>query len=464
MDKHELYNKLPYPMKILATSTWGYYLRSWRYGPETESLVEEAIDRETWSQGQWTTWREERLAFMLHHAATTVPYYRAYWQNCRRAGDQASWELLENWPVLQKAKVRDNPRQFISDLSKDKRLYIDHTGGTTGTPTLIFLSRSVTRRWFALHEARVRHWIGVNYQDRWGIFGGQQIIPLAQKTPPYWVWNQGLKQIYFSIFHINSISANAYLEALWKYKPLYLIVYPSALFVLAKFMLHQGLQPPPLKAIISNSEVLTETYRKTIQQAFNCPVRDTYGMAEMLSASSECAEGNMHFWPETGIMEIFNPADGTVSQTQPSGMYCLTGLFNEDMPLIRYVNGDIGELPDWSQPCACGRTLPVMGKVHGRSNDLVLTKDGRELYILDSLYNGLPVVEAQLVQFDLDNFEVNLVPGDGYKKQDVEKQINYRLSQYLGTVDVHINEVEQIPRNTNGKFCSFISKINPKAG
>jgi len=365
--------------------------------------------------------------------------------------------------VLQKATVRENPRQFISDLSKDKRLYIDHTGGTTGTPTLIFQSRAVTRRWFALHEARVRHWIGVNHQDRWGIFGGQQIIPLAQTNPHYWVWNQGLKQIYFSIFHINPISANAYLEALWKYKPHYLIVYPSALFVLAKFMLHQGLKPPPLKAIISNSEVLTETYRKTIQQAFNCPVRDTYGMAEILSAASECAEGNMHFWPETGIMEIFNPADGTVSQTQPSGMYCLTGFFNEDMPLIRYVNGDIGELPHWGQSCACGRTLPIMGSVQGRSNDLVLTKDGRELYILDSLYNGLPLLEAQLVQLDLDNFEVNLIPGEGYNKQDVEKQIVSRLTQYLGIVNVHINEVDQIPRNINGKFCSFTSKINPIA-
>lgn len=104
-----------------------------------------------------------------------------------------------------------------------------------------------------------------------------------------------------------------------------------------------------------------------------------------------------------------------------------------------------------------------MGSVQGRSNDLVLTKDGRELYILDSLYNGLPLLEAQLVQLDLDNFEVNLVPSDGYNKQDVEKQINYRLSQYLGAVNVHINEVEQIPRNSNGKFCSFISKINPLA-
>ena len=102
-----------------------------------------------------------------------------------------------------------------------------------------------------------------------------------------------------------------------------------------------------------------------------------------------------------------------------------------------------------------------MGKVQGRSNDLVLTKDGRELYILDSLYNGLPVVEAQLVQFDLDNFEVNLVPGEGYNKQDVEKQIQTRLTNYLGMVNIHFNEVDKISRSSNGKLRAFLSFINP---
>ena len=285
MDKQKVYGYLPFPLKSLAASLWGYYLRWWRYGAETESLVEQALQRDSWSREQWIAWQEERLAFILHHAATTVPYYREQWQQRRRNGDRASWELLENWPKLEKKVVRENPRQFISERSLGKYLYIDHTGGTTGKPTLIYQGRKVTRHWFALHEARLKRWHGLNYHDQWGIFGGQKVIPLDQQHPPYWVWNRGLHQVYFSIFHIKPQTAKDYVAALWRYKPKYLVVYPSELYILAKQILQQQLRPPQLGVIISNSEALTSTYRSTIQKAFNCQVIDTYGMAEMLVCS-----------------------------------------------------------------------------------------------------------------------------------------------------------------------------------
>jgi len=461
MDKQQIYYKLPYSLKTLALSVWGYYLRYTRYSSETERLVEETLERDRWSTQQWTTWREERLAYILQHAATSVPYYRDLWQRRRKQGDRSSWELLENWPKLDKAVVRENPRQFISDRSAGKRLYIDHTGGTTGKPTLIYQSRKVSRQWFALHEARVRKWNGLSYKDKWGIFGGQKIIPLEQKKPPFWVWNRGLNQVYFSIFHISQRSARDYVEALWRYMPEHLIVYPSALYVLSKFITQEKLKLPQLKAITSNSEILTSTYRDAIEKAFACPVRDTYGMAELLAAASECSEGTMHYWPETGYMEIYDPRKKLISSTEDAGLFCLTGLVNEDMPLIRYVNGDIGQLPNWDTACGCGKTLPIMGKVKGRSNDLILTADGRELYILDSLYNGLPILEAQLIQVEFNKFEVNVIPGEGYSHHLVEKEINTRLAQYLGRIELNYHEVDEIKRDTNGKFKAFISYINP---
>jgi len=368
---------------------------------------------------------------------------------------------LENWPKLDKAIVRENPKQFISDRSKGRRLYIDHTGGTTGKPTLIYQGREVTRQWFAIHEARIRRWNGLNYHDRWGIFGGQKVIPLEKENPPFWVWNQGLNQVYFSIFHIHKKSARDYVDALRHYKPDYLIVYPSALYVLSRFILLEGLKMPPVKVVISNSEALTPNYREYIQNAFDCPLRDTYGMAEMLSAASECPEGTMHYWPETGFMEIYDSQNDSISPDKQHGLFCLTGLLNEDMPLIRYINGDVGSLPEWNRNCKCGRTLPLMHPIDGRSNDLVLTRDGRELYILDSLYNGLPVVEGQLIQIDLDHFEVKVVTDVGYMSQSVEFEIRARLNQYLGDVDICVNPVDFIQRDGNGKFKPFISLINP---
>ena len=53
---------LPYPLRVAAASAKGYYLRWWRYGPETERLVEEALERESWTSTQWKSWQEERLA------------------------------------------------------------------------------------------------------------------------------------------------------------------------------------------------------------------------------------------------------------------------------------------------------------------------------------------------------------------------------------------------------------------
>jgi len=460
-DKLQIYHSLPYPLKVIGATLHGFNLYRWRYGRETERLVLETLERDTWSTHQWKTWREERLSYILHQAATKAPYYRDLWQKRRATGDNASWEILENWPVLNKNEVRENPRQFILDTVNQKSLYIDHTGGTTGKPTLIYESRNTIHQWYAIYEARIRRWYGLNYHENWGIFGGQKIIPLSQKKPPFWVWNEGLNQIYFSIFHINASTVKYYVEALWKYMPSHLIVYPSAFAILSKFILQEQLTPPKIKLIVCNSEKLLPNYRELISKAFGCPLMETYGMAEMSAAANECPDGELHFWPETGIMEIFNSEENTFSvESNSIGQFALTGLLNEDMPLIRYVNNDMGQLPAWIKNSKCGRNLPILNAVIGRSKDLIKTRDGRELYILDTLFNGLPIVEGQLIQYEIDSFEVKVIPDTQYNRQFAYQNINNRLSQYLGNINLIISEVSELEINANGKFKPFISLID----
>src|ERR1044071_1168210 len=95
----ELYYYFPTPMRSLAATLRGLYLRAWRYGRETERLVEEALSRESWSLKQWRSWQEERLSYVLHRAATQVPFYREQWSARRQKGDRSSWEYLENWTI-----------------------------------------------------------------------------------------------------------------------------------------------------------------------------------------------------------------------------------------------------------------------------------------------------------------------------------------------------------------------------
>src|SRR5688572_25695968 len=172
------YHHLPGSLRSVAASIRGLYLRSWRYGSETDRLVEEALERESWSPHQWKTWQEERLAYVLHRAATQVPYYREQWAARRRQGDRASWDYLENWPILEKDSVRDNPHAFVAEDWKVRKMFCEHTSWTTGTPMSLWWSLKAVRGWYALAEARWRRWHGVSRHDRWIMLGGQLVIPV----------------------------------------------------------------------------------------------------------------------------------------------------------------------------------------------------------------------------------------------------------------------------------------------
>src|SRR4051812_8578393 len=97
------YHRLPPASKSLIASMRGYYLSRLRYDKRTEKLVERALERDRWSDEQWSDWSSERLSFVLERAASKVPYYRKMWSDRRRKGDKASWHYLENWPILEKS-------------------------------------------------------------------------------------------------------------------------------------------------------------------------------------------------------------------------------------------------------------------------------------------------------------------------------------------------------------------------
>lgn len=458
------YHRLPYPLRVLAASARGYYLRWWRYGPETERLVEEALERETWSPDRWKAWQEERLAYVLHRAATQVPYYRDYWQKRRRRGDRASWEVLENWPVLKKEPLRANPRAFVADDCDVRRMFHEHTSGTTGTPLSLWVSRRALREWYALFEARWRRWYGVSRWDRWAIWGGQLVVPFGQTRSPFWVWNIALRQLYLSSYHLAPEFIPPCIEALGRYRVRYLWGYASSLYAVAAVALERGLEVPRVHVAISNAEPLYGFQRRAIAKAFRCPVRDTYGMSEMVAAASECEHGRMHLWPEAGVVEIMaDERDERLPPGQVGRLVC-TGLVNADMPLIRYELGDRGALAPTGERCPCGRTLPLLAAVEGRLDDVILTPDGRRVGRLGPMFKAdMPVREAQIIQESLRRVRVRFVPAPG-STPDLGEEIVRRLRERLGEeMEIVAEPVGRIPRGPNGKFRGVISRVAASA-
>ncbi|MBS0153954.1 MAG: phenylacetate--CoA ligase family protein [Nitrospira sp.] len=454
----KIYHGLPTPLRSVVASVRGLYLRSWRYGPETDRLVEEAFEREDWNLDQWKSWKEERLAYVLHRAATQVPYYREQWATRRRDGDKASWEYLENWPILEKDSVRERPVAFVAEDCNVRKMFCEHTSGTTGKPMTLWWSLKTVREWYALAEARWRKWHGVTRHDRWIMLGGQLVTPVSQQRPPFWVFNKGLNQLYMSSYHLSPRLSKHYLDAIARYQPAYMMGYPSAMATLAQAVLESGRQDFQLVVAISNAEPLYDHQRAVIAEAFHCPVRDTYGMGEIVAHASECQAGSLHLWPEVGWVEVMD--DGRVLvEDGNSGKLVCTGLFNADMPLIRYCVGDRGALASNLGRCQCGRTLPVIRSVEGRADDVIYTVDGRCIGRLDPMFKGnLPIREAQIIQEALDCIRVRYVP-TSYFKANHENVIAQRLKARVGNVKVVMEPMAEIARGANGKFRSVICNI-----
>jgi phenylacetate-CoA ligase len=434
----------------------GHYLARWRYGPETESLVAEALDREQWSADRWQTFQAERLARILTRAARNVPYYREQWAARRRRGDRSAVDVLENWPILEKESLRTHPAAFLAEDCNPRKMFREYTSGTSGTSIDLWWSRETVRAWYALFEARCRRWYGVSRRSRWAILGGQLVTPASNRRPPFWVWNSGLNQLYMSSYHLAPDLIPAYLDALRRYNVEYLFGYTSSLYALAEECVRLGRGDLRFKVAITNAEPLFDHQRELIEAAFQCPVRETYGMAEIVAAASECTAGRMHIWPEVGHIEVIG--DGGVAVAEESGDLVCTGLLNPDMPLIRYRIGDRGAFGS-SRACTCGRTLPALARIDGRIDDVLYTVDGRAIGRLDPVFKGrLPIREAQIIQEALDRVRVRYVPAPDFSPWAVAS-MSERLRDRLGPVHVVTEEVKSIPRTTRGKFRSVICQV-----
>ncbi|HEX7001319.1 MAG TPA: AMP-binding protein [Trueperaceae bacterium] len=450
------YRRVPPGIRNLASSVWGRHLYSWRYGPETDRLVAEATARETWDAATWQAYVQERLAEQLSTAARSVPYYRDWWSG--QAGDAGAAELA-SWPFLPKQTVRERAADFRRDDLDVKKLYKLTTSGTTGTPLTIWRSRATMRAWYALSDARWRRWYGVSRHDNWALMAGQEVVPTTQDRPPFWVWNTAAKQLYMSTVHLKRENAVHYLEALRAHEVRFIDGYPSMVATLARFAVEEGLDAPRLQVVVTHAETLTQQQRDLISQAFGCPVRNTYGMGETVVAASECEHGAMHIWPEVGYVEVYQDLADAPAAPGTTGRLVATGLLNKEMPLIRYEVGDRGAV-DWTfERCACGRTLPRLTALEGRTVDNLVTADGRRVFATPgAFFAGMPIVQAQVIQEAVGRVRIRLIPAPGFEASHAET-IQQRVRRRLGDISVEVERVSDLPRGPNGKLKGVVNLV-----
>jgi len=152
--------------------------------------------------------------------------------------------------------------------------------------------------------------------------------------------------------------------------------YPSALYLLCLHARTQGknLRALGLKVAFVTGEVLYEYQREVISEVFNCPVANGYGGRDSALIAHECPQGGMHILADALILELVDPQGRPVPPGE-AGEIVITDLYSHEAPFIRYGTGDVAVLSP--RKCRCGRSLPMLEQVEGRSNDTIVAPDGR---------------------------------------------------------------------------------------
>lgn len=419
--------------------------------------VRQRLERSQWLSPQAITAEQvSRLRDFLTEVGERVPYWR---EQFKRLGFEpravSSLTDLQRLPLLDKPEIRAHTEAMKAQRHGPLSRY--NTGGSSGQPLVFYIgkdrkSHDVAAKW------RATRWWGVDIGDREAVIWGSPIEHGAQDRMRKWR-DALMRSTLLPAFEMSTERVDGFIAWMQRERPKMLFGYPSALGYIARQAQVQGLQLADLGVEVAfvTSERLYDDQRRVIEQTFGCKVANGYGGRDAGFIAHECPEGGMHISAEDMVVETVDP-QGIHTAQGVAGEIVVTHLATADFPFIRYRTGDIGILDD--QPCKCGRGLPLLRELQGRSTDFVVTADGTMMHGLALIYviRDLSGVEGfKITQETRLHTRVEVVPGPGFEHQH-QTQIMQGFKQRLGEeVEVTVQIVEAIAPERSGKYRYVLS-------
>lgn len=383
-----------------------------------------------WSEDRLRLHQAARLRHVLSHANANVPYYRDLF--ARVGFDPTTVQSIDDLtrlPTLTRDVVRSHSADLRArDAARLRPQRVSSTG-STGAPVDVWIDRRTNALEFAFYW---RHWGWFGYrlgdafaQLSWAEFDGAPEQELARAQ-------RGTGRLLLNARSVSRERAARFAEAMRTHGTRFLKGHPSALLHFALFVRADHLHVPRIRAVFTTGEVLEPGARRVIGEVFGAPVADAYGTMERVVAACECPQGRMHVNADYGAWETVDPQVDVLTGRR-IGRIVGTGLHNLSMPLVRYEMGDFVELDDEATPCPCGRTLPTVGRLRGRSVDAIITPEGKVITVAAIVFNVAPsVAQGQLVQDDIGRLRVRVLPTEAYDDAE-EARLLHEVRRLVGS-------------------------------
>jgi len=418
-----------------------------------------------WNEEAETMPREElrklqlnRLKRALRHVYENVAYYR---ERCDQVGvkpvDLRTLDDLAKFPFTTKQDLRDNYPfgPFAVPLSDVAEIHA--TSGTTGKMTVTGYTKNDLRVWSEV-MARVYTLAGTTTGDvihnclGYGLFTGGM------------GFHHGGIEVGATVVPVSSGQTKRQLTIMQDFGCTVLVSTPSYAIVLAEAAAEAGLDPKKdlkLRTALLGAEPWSEAMRAQINESLNLEAFDSYGLAEVIGpgVALECFEHNgMHIAEDHFYPEIIDPSTGEPQPYGTQGELVFTTLTKEAFPLIRYRTRDRTVLN--AERCVCGRTVVRMGKVMGRTDDMLIIR-GVNVFPsqIEHVLLGFEELAPQYVIYvdrpeALDILTVEVEAAEGLQREgaaavkQLEEKVTMALRETLGvSAGVNVKEPLSIQRS-----------------
>ena len=427
-------------------------------------------------KNQWLTRQEldglrwQRLKQLLNVTYETIPFYRDLWK--RSNVDPRRFDALHNMldlPVVDKQILTRAQQEDGFGLSKQKDYDVAHTSGTTGIRFQIPFTFATFQKKYANHlrqmyacgwrlgvSSATLHYSG-HSQFR-GKYTGRpddrEPFMRVRETALAIAHRRRVLTPYHSLETGDDAQVRSWYDALASRQPYMFETLDFNLPILKDYIERHDL--PRLH--IPKTFVLgtySRALRNELQRFFSTELFNRYSPHEIEGVAFSCnVHRGMHMAIDCYHTEFLDQQDQPVGPGE-IGHIVVTDMENHLMPLIRYKVGDVGHYYD--EPCTCGRTMPLMGDIDGRTRDCFKSAHGALIapsQVAAILQDEPDVVLFQAVQNESLNVRVDIVYRSNSPVVTVNERIRKHFEKLLGTgVPLALSAVRSIRLEQNGKCC-----------
>jgi phenylacetate-CoA ligase len=426
-----------------------------------------ALERSQWlSAEELQVGQLRQLTGLAAHFDAHSPRFR---ERLRSAGVEAS-SLgrsggLQALPPLTRREVQRDPESLFCRAVPEGHapLRLFQTSGSTGEPVKV-MKTAVTQLFWTALTLRYHLWQEPDFTGR--LCGIRALVKEAQESDS---WGAPFSEFFDtgpSLVIDNATDLALQIEEVRRFRPESLIIYPTNLRAMIDRMERQGTSLPELKRVRTIGETLPPELRVEAERQLGVEVRDCYSSEEFGYVAIECREGGSHHLMSEALLVEVVDEQGRPCVQGEVGRVLVTDLQNYATPVIRY---EIGEYAEPGGPCPCGRGLPTLRRILGRTRNMVVRPDGSTYWPITGFkrFRDLaPIVQYQLVQDSLTSIEVRLVV-EAPLSSEQERAVGAHIQSFLGyPFETRFRYFEgRIPTGPNGKFEEFKSLVaSPASG